>query len=135
IELVRRDVSSKEELEQSLEAVPRGTVDAIFLVPASLVATHIALLIDKAKQDNIPLAATETSMVEQGALVSYGPDLRLLGIQAAKLVARVIKGARPSEMPIQTPEHLPLAINLTTARAIGLDIPLSILERTERIVE
>ncbi len=74
-------------------------------------------------------------MVEQGALVSYGADLRLLGMQAAKLVAKIIKGAKPSEMPVQMPERLPLAINLTTAKAIGLDISPSILERTELIVE
>ena len=74
-------------------------------------------------------------MVERGALVSYGADFRLLGIQAAKLVAKILKGAKPSEMPIQTPEQLLLAINLTTAKTIGLDIPRSILERTDRFVE
>jgi putative ABC transport system substrate-binding protein len=74
-------------------------------------------------------------MVEQGALVSYGADTRLTGIQAAKLVAKIMKGAKPSEIPVQTPERLPLAINLTTAKAIGLHIPPSILERAERIVE
>jgi putative ABC transport system substrate-binding protein len=56
-------------------------------------------------------------------------------MQAAKLVAKIMKGAKPSEMPVQTPEQLPLAINLTTAKAIGLDIPRSILERTDRFVE
>jgi putative tryptophan/tyrosine transport system substrate-binding protein len=50
-------------------------------------------------------------------------------------VAKIIKGAKPSEMPVQMPEQLPLAINLTTAKAIGLAISPSILERTERIVE
>ena len=74
-------------------------------------------------------------MVEQGALVSYGADFRLLGMQAAKLVAKILKGAKPSEIPIQTPEQLLLAINLTTAKTIGLDIPRSILERTDRFVE
>ena len=62
-------------------------------------------------------------MVEQGALMSFGADTRLLGLQAAKLVAKILKGTKPSEIPVQTPEKLPLAINLTTAKAIGLDIP------------
>jgi putative ABC transport system substrate-binding protein len=135
IELVRHDVSSKEEIEQILDAVPKGAVDAIFFVPSTLVGTHIALLIHKAKADKVPLAVTEQPMVEQGALVSYGADLRLLGMQAAKLMAKVMKGAKPSELPIQTPEQLPLAINLTTAKAIGLDIPRNILERTDRFME
>jgi putative tryptophan/tyrosine transport system substrate-binding protein len=74
-------------------------------------------------------------MVQQGALVSYGADLRLLVKQAAKLVAKIMKGAKPSEMPIQTPEQLLLTINLTTAKSLGLDIPRTILERADRFVE
>jgi ABC-type uncharacterized transport system substrate-binding protein len=76
-----------------------------------------------------------TSMVERGALVSYGTDFRLLGIQAAKLVAKILKEAKPAELPIQTPEKLLLTINLTTAKAIGLDIPHTILERTDQFMD
>ncbi len=135
IELLRHDVSSKEELEQKLKAVPKGAVDAIYYNPSNLVGACLDLLVRKAKEDRIPLAVTDLSMVQQGALVSYGPDMRLLGTQAAKLVAKILKGEKPSEMPIQTPEQLPLAINLSTAKAIGLDIPAGILERAERVVE
>jgi putative tryptophan/tyrosine transport system substrate-binding protein len=135
IELLRQDVTSKEEIAQRLQAMPKGAVEAIYYNPSNLVATHLELLIHKAQEDRIPLAVTEQPMVEQGALVSYGADMRLTGIQAAKLVARIMKGAKPSEIPVQTPEHLPLAINLTTAKAIGLYIPPGILERAERIVE
>jgi putative ABC transport system substrate-binding protein len=135
IELLRYDVRSKEEIAQTLQAVPQGAVDAIYHIPSSLVGTHIALLIDKAKENRLPLCVADRPMVEQGALVSYGADMRLLGMQGAKLVAKILKGAKPSEIPVQMPEQLPLAINLTTAKDIGLDIPQSILERTERIVE
>ena len=135
IELLRQDVSSKEEIEQVLKALPKGAVDAICHVPSSLVGTHINLLIRKAKEDRIPLAAASTSMVERGAPVSYGADFRLLGMQAAKLVAKIMNGAKPSEMRIQMPEKHLLAFNLTTAKTIGLDIPPSILERTDRVVE
>jgi putative ABC transport system substrate-binding protein len=135
IELLRHDVTSKAEIEQVLKALPKGAVDAIYHIPSNLLGVHLGLLIHKAKEDRIPLAVTETSMVERGALISYGAEFQLLGIQAAKLVAKIIKGAKPSELPIQTPERLPLAINLTTAKAIGLDIPHGILERTERVVE
>ena len=135
IELIRHDVSSKEELEQKLKAVPRGAVDAIYYNPSNLVGAHLDLLVRKAKEDRMPLTVTDLSMVQQGALVSYGPDMRLLGTQAAKLVDKILKGAKPSEMPIQTPEQLALGINLSTAKAIGLDIPAGILERAERVVE
>jgi putative ABC transport system substrate-binding protein len=135
IELVRHDVSSKEELEQRLKALPKGAVDAICHIPSSLVGIHIDLLIHKAKEDRIPLAVHEHSMVERGALVSYGADFRLLGRQAAKLVAKIVSGAKPAEVRIQTPEQLVLTLNLTTAKAIGLNIPPSVLERVERVVE
>ena len=135
IELIRHDVNSKEELEQKLKAVPKGAVDAIYYNPSNLVGAHLDLLVRKAKEDRMPLTVTDLSMVQQGALVSYGPDMRLLGTQAAKLVDKVLKGAKPSEMPIQTPEQLSLGINLSTAKAIGLDIPAGILERAERVVE
>jgi putative tryptophan/tyrosine transport system substrate-binding protein len=135
IELLHYDVTSKEEIEQRLKALPKGAVDAIYYVPSNLVATHLDLLIDKAKEDRLPLTVTDYSLVERGALVSYGTDFRLLGIQAAKLVAKIMKGAKPSEIPVQTPERLMLAINLTTAKAIGLEIPRSVLERTDRFVE
>ncbi len=58
-----------------------------------------------------------------------------VGMQAAKLVVKIAKGAKPSDIPTQTPDQLPLAINLATAKAIGLDIPRSILERAEHVVE
>jgi putative ABC transport system substrate-binding protein len=135
IELRRHDVTSKEDIAQALQAVPKGAVDAIYYNPSNLVGTHIDLLIHKAKEDRLPLSAAEHSMAERGALVSYGADLRRLGIQAAKLVAKIVNGAKPSEMPIQTPEQMVLTINLTTAKAIGLDIPPSILERADRVVE
>ena len=135
IELLRQDVSSQEEIEQVLKAVPKGAVDAIYHIPSSLVGTHIHLLIRKATEDRIPLAVHESSMVERGALVSYGADFRRLGRQAATLVAKIMNGAKPSEMRIQMPEQLFLTLNLSTARAIGLDIPPSIVERAERLVE
>jgi putative ABC transport system substrate-binding protein len=135
IELLRHDVTSRAEIEQTLDALPKGAVDAVYFVPSTLVGTNIDLLIHKAKAERIPLAVTEQPLVEQGALISYGADLRLLGMQAAKLMAKILKGTKPSEIPIQTPEQLPLAINLTTAKAIGLDIPRNILERADRFVE
>jgi putative tryptophan/tyrosine transport system substrate-binding protein len=135
IELLRHDVTSKEEIEQRLKAVSKGAVDAICHIPSNLVGIHIDLLIDKAKEDRLPLVVHEHSMAERGALISYGADLRLLGRQAAQLVAKILKGAKPSEIHIQTPEQQTLTLNLTTAKAVGLAIPPSILERAERILE
>jgi putative tryptophan/tyrosine transport system substrate-binding protein len=135
IELLRHDVTSKADIEQRLNALPRGTVDAIYYLPSNLVRAYLELLIHKAKEDKIPLCVSEVSMVERGALVSYGTDLRRIGMQAARLATKIMKGVKPSEIPIQTPAQLLLSVNLATAKSIGLDIPYSILERADRLVE
>jgi len=135
IALLRLEVTSKEELVQRLQAVPTGAVDAIYYNPSNLVGAHLDLLIQKAKVDRIPLAVTDPSMVERGALVAYGPDMRLVGRQAAKLGTKILQGAKPSELPVQMPAQLPLTINLSTAKAIGLSIPRGMLERAESLVE
>jgi putative ABC transport system substrate-binding protein len=135
IQIIRRDVTNKEEIEQVLQTLPKGSVDAIYYIPSNLVSAYIDLLITKAREDRLPMIVLQNYMVDKGALVSYGSDARMMGIQAAKLVAKVLRGAKPSEIPIQTTEQLLPAINLTTAKAIGLDIPRGILERTDRFVE
>jgi putative ABC transport system substrate-binding protein len=135
ITLLRRDVTNREEIEQALKALPQGAIDAIYHVPSSLVGAHVDLLIRKAREDRIPLTVHEDSMVEQGALVSYGANIRLVGMQAAKIMARIFKGVKPAEISVQTPEKLALVINLTTARTIGIDVPWSVLERADRLVE
>mgnify|MGYP003393707265 CR=1 FL=1 len=135
IELLRHAVGSRQDIEQMLGSLHDNAVDAILHVPSSLVGTHIDLLIRKAKEERIPLGVPEHSMVERGALMSYGSDMRLLGKQTAHLVIKILQGVRPAELRVQTPGVLVLTVNLTTARVIGLDIPLDIIERAERIVE
>jgi putative tryptophan/tyrosine transport system substrate-binding protein len=120
--------------EDTASGVP-WAVYAICHVTSSLVGTHIDLLIHKAKEDRIPLVVHEHSMMEQGAMVLYSADFRLHGMQAAKLVAKIVSGAKPAEMCLQTPEQLVLILNLTTAKAIGLNTPSSISERAECVVE
>jgi len=135
IQVLRRNVTTREEIERVLRDTPAGAVDALYLVPSALVVGCIDLLIQKAQQEKIPLMVHEDSMVEKGALASYGANFRLLGRQTAKFVAKILQGAHPSEMPVQTPDKLTLVLNLTTARAIGLGLPRSVLERADRLVE
>lgn len=135
VQLVRRAVENKSEFDKALIDTPKGTVDAIIHVPSTLVRNYITDLIDKAKKDHLPLSVHEESMVHLGALVSYGPDLRSIGVQTAKLVARVLSGTQPSEIPIETPERPALVVNRTTAKIIGLRIPPKVLELVDRVVD
>ena len=135
VQLIRRDVTSKEELETILLDTPKGSVDAIIHVPAILLRNHIALLVEKANKDKLPFGVHTEELVKKGALVSYGEDNRLIGNQAAKIVVKVLKGIQPADIPIETPEQPVLVVNRTTAKTIGLKFPREFLERVDRIVE
>ncbi len=135
VQVVRKDVTTKEEIEKVILETAKGSVEAIYAAPSALVGVHIGLLIKKSKENRLPLVAWENSMVEQGALFAYGGDIRQVGVQSAKLVSKVLRGAKPSDVPTEIPEKLMLVINLSTARAIGLKIPDSVLERADRRIE
>jgi putative ABC transport system substrate-binding protein len=135
VQLIRRDVTTKEGLDKVLLDTPKGSIDAIIFVPAMLLRNHIALFVEKAKKDRLPFAVHTEELVKKGALVSYGEDSHMTGIQAARIVVKVLNGIRPSEIPIETPERPLLAINFTTAKIIGLKIPRQVLDRVDRKVE
>jgi len=133
--LIRRDVASRDDIVRELSVLPKGAFDAIYHVPSGLVSAHINLLIQRAREDKVALMAHEDELVAAGALVSYGANARRMGLQTARLVDKVLGGVAPAEIPIQVPDKLFLAINLVTAKTIGLKPPLALLERAERIVE
>ena len=133
--LIRRNVASRDDIIRELSAMPRGAFDAIYHVPSTLVSAHLNLLIQRARQDRVALMAHEDDFVAAGALASYGADYRRMGGQTARVVDKVLSGVAPAEIPIQVPEKLFLAVNLATAKAIGVKPPLTILERADRIVE
>jgi putative tryptophan/tyrosine transport system substrate-binding protein len=135
LELIRRDVTTRDDIVRELAALPKGAFDAIYHVPSGLVTSHIGLLIQRAREDKVALMAHEDDLVAAGALVSYGANYRRMGAQTARLVDRVLGGVAPGEVPIQVPDRLFLAVNLATARAIGIKPPVGLLERAERIVE
>lgn len=135
VHLVRRDVTDKEEIIKVLEETPRLSIDAIFHVPSTLVRTNLALVVERAGRDRIPLAVHEEALVVRGALFSYGPSPRLVGLQAANLVNKVLKGTRPGEIMVETPDRFFLAINQITAKQIGVNIPRGMLERADRLIQ
>lgn len=135
VQLIRRDVTSKEEIIKLLEETPRGSLDAIFHVPSNLVRMNIDLLAKKAKKERIPLAVHEEALLAYGAHISYGANLRLVGMQAAGLVGKILQGASPGKVMVESPDRFFLAINQGAAKQIGLTIPRQILERADRLVQ
>jgi len=135
VQIIRRDVTTKEELEKALLDTPKGSVDAMFHVPSLLLRSHIALLVEKSKKDKLPFSVHTEELVKKGALVSYGEDYGRIGIQAARIVIKVLHGIKPSEIPVETPERPLLAINFTTAKIIGLKVPHQVLDLVDHKVE
>ena len=135
IQLVRRDVSDREEIIKALEETTRGSVDAIFHVPSTLLRTNLDLMVDRAKKDKVPLAVHEETLLDRGALFSYGPNTRLVGLQAANLINKVLRGTKPGEIMVEAPDRLFLAINQTTAKQVGMHIPRGMLERADRLMQ
>jgi putative tryptophan/tyrosine transport system substrate-binding protein len=135
VQLVRRDVTDKDDIVKALDETPRGSMDAIFHVPSTLIRTNFDLLVQRARKDKIPLAVHEEALLDRGALVSYGPNSRLVGVQAAAFVDKILKGTRPGEIMIETPDRFFLAINQMTAKQIGMKIFPEILGRADRLVQ
>jgi len=135
VQVLRREVTSVEDIEKALAEKWAGQTDAIFHVPSVLVGSSVDLLIAKSIREKLPLVVHDDALVKKGALVSYGTDYYSLGIQAAKLVVKVLKGARPADLPIETPDRLFLTINMVTANGIGVKIPRKVLARTDHLIE
>ena len=100
-----------------------------------LFTTHRARLVDAAARRRLPAVYALKGYVEVGGLISYGADLPALYRHAAIYVDRILKGAKPGDLPVEQPTKFELVINLKTAKALGLTIPPSLLQRADQVIE
>jgi putative ABC transport system substrate-binding protein len=126
---------SRADLERVLGSIKPGDVDGVVSASNTLHIKYTAVLIRLVVDKRVPLAGYRRDAVEHGALFSYAPDDAAVGREAATVVDRLLRGARPSDLPVEQPRKFELAINLKTARSLGLTIPPSVLGRADRIVE
>jgi putative ABC transport system substrate-binding protein len=120
-----------QELDTAFGAVAKGRADAV-VIQGSLSTKHIA---DLAVAHRLPTASTTRGFADAGGLMSYGADGPTLFRQAAKFVHRILQGEQPNDLPIEQPTKFELAINLKTAKAMGLTIPESFLLRADSLLE
>ena len=90
---------------------------------------------DLAKKNRLPSVFASRAYVEAGGLVSYGPNLAEMLRRSATYVDKILKGAKPGDLPIEQPTTFELAVNLKTAKALGLTIPASMLSRADQVIE
>jgi putative ABC transport system substrate-binding protein len=93
------------------------------------------LIIALATSSGVPAIYPRPVFAETGGLIAYGADLAEQFRQAAGYIDRILKGANPGELPVQMPTKFELVINLKTARALGLDVPMSLLMRVDKVIE
>jgi putative ABC transport system substrate-binding protein len=135
VELVERHVSSVKELQEGLKALRVGEADAYFYVADAMVTSQAQLIIDTARAKRLPTMFNETAIVAKGALVSYGVSYHEVGRLTAKYVQRILAGTSPRDLPVENVDRLELALNLRTARELGLTIPRQIRLRADKVIE
>ena len=128
LQVVPRGVSDAADLGKALGEVQRG--DAVFLPEGSNPDLAVAA-IERSTSSRIPVIFGTALWVGYGGLVSYGPDYYAEGVQAATLVAKILRGARPSDVPVEGAEKIDLAVNLKTAELLGLTVPRKIMLRAD----
>jgi putative ABC transport system substrate-binding protein len=132
--LVERPVRTQAEARATIGGVRKGEVDGI-LAPRYLALNIPGFMLEASARRGIPTMFHDTFFVEQGGLASYSAHRYESGRQAARLADQILKGVKPSELPVERPTQLELAINLKTARALGLTIPRPVLLRADQVVD
>ena len=135
VDLVERPVGSVEDLRLGLKVLKTQEVDAYFYTQDAMVVSQSQFIIDTARSKKLPTMFGEVGAVAQGALVSYGVSYYDVGHLSAKYVQRVLTGTSPQNLAVESLNRPGLALNLKTARELGVTIPQSVLFRADKVIE
>ena len=134
IKLVEHEATTASDIERALDA-NRRRVDGVFVLSPTLQTNFPSLILRLTTERRLPLVSHRKEWVQQGALFSFAPDLQAIGRSAAPYIVRILKGTKPGDLPVQQPTKFDLVINLKTAKALGLTIPQSLLERADEVIQ
>jgi putative tryptophan/tyrosine transport system substrate-binding protein len=129
------DVRTAAEIERGLAAFARAPNGGMIVTTSAPTTLHRKLIVALASQHRLPAVYAQDYMVDDGGLASYGPDEAEAYRAVAAYVNRILKGEKPADLPVEQPSKVELVLNLKAARAIGLTIPQSLLQRADRVVE
>jgi putative tryptophan/tyrosine transport system substrate-binding protein len=135
VSLVTLPVRQADDFERAFEAMARDRPDGVFMVNDALTRLNEGALFEFLRANRLPSIFEFPPNARDGALMSYGPSLEELAPRAAAFVDKILKGAKPGDLPIEAPVRWQLVVNLKTARAIGVTIPPAILARADEVIE
>jgi putative tryptophan/tyrosine transport system substrate-binding protein len=135
VEPIAAPVHSDAEIEAVITSLGREPGGGLVINPDAFLFTHRATIILLAARNNVPAVYRDSVFVRDGGLLSYGPDLGDMFRRAAPYVDRILRGAKPSELPVQLPVKFEMALNAKTAKALGLTVPPSILNLADEVIE
>ena len=135
VEVTAAPVRNTAEIEEAIARLGREPGGGLIVAPDAFTLAHYPLLIRLAQQHRVPAVYAYRAYIAEGALISYGPDPYDLFRRSASYVDRILKGAKPADLPIQRPTKFELAINLKTAKALGLQIPDKLLALADEVIE
>lgn len=135
LKLMERHVGSVEDLQKAIQAFKAGEADAFLYSPDPMVGSQAQLIIDMAKTKKLPTMFQDQILVAKGGFASYGQNYHEIGRASAKYVQKVFAGTHPKELKIETLDNVELAINLQTAKQLGLTIPAQVLARANKVIK
>ena len=134
LEAFRLEVRKTEDIDAGMESL-KGRADALYICSDPLVTTHRVRINTLAVSQKLPTMNAFREYVQAGGLMSYGPNFPDLFRRAAEYVDKILRGAKPADLPVEQPTKFDLVINLTTAKALGLTIPEQFLLRANEVIE
>jgi putative ABC transport system substrate-binding protein len=135
LELQAVEIREPADIDRALAAAKQANVDGLYIVSSRQTTTNVQRIVEFANRERLPLVGGWGGWVQAGGLMSYGPNVADMVRQASTYVDKVLKGAKPGDLPIQQPTRFELLVNLKTAKALGLNIPDSFLLRAEKVIE
>jgi putative ABC transport system substrate-binding protein len=135
IEVHSAEVRSLSEIDAELRAALAPRADAIVLLPAPIMASAANRIAEFTTANRLPVLSFSRETVAAGGLISYGPDIDAVVRRSAAYVAKILRGAKPGDLPVEQPTKFDLVINLKTAKALGLTMPASLLATADEVIE
>jgi putative ABC transport system substrate-binding protein len=135
VQLQHIDVRGRDDIDTAFRAATKGGADAVLVFAGEVFNSHRSLLAQLAAKSRLPAVYVNPEFVEEGGLLTYGISITDLWRRAATYVDKILKGAKPADLPVEQPMKFELVINLKTAKQIGLTIPPNVLARADRVIK